>query len=566
MTLRQWKPGLIAAALLAAVTSIPQMYLCYERGSQWNGAFAYFDSDEFAYSAYLNALIDGRPRRNDPYTGDDGGQFETLYSIQFVPAYAIAIPARIFHISASAAFIALLPLASFTSCLILFLLFFELTKNSLVSAVGAIGVLCFGVLAAQAPWQFFSVPFPLPFPFLRRYMPAAPFPLFFLLALLVWRSIADNSILWSALAGVVMAAQIFSYFFLWTASAAWLATLVILWLVVRPYDHRLVVRVFGPIALFAGVAMVPYVWLLGIRYPALDQTQLLEFTHRPDMLRGPEIFGMVVILVVFKSKSFPWKNRETLFLLSFALAPFVVFNQQVLTGRSLQPFHYERFIANYWAFTSVFLAFGLKSEELPNRLPYHIAVCTLGIGLILAGHSAAERLGSNIEVDQGRAVAVSLRGTSGVAFITTSLTHTFGTTASNPILWSQYLYTFGRLDLAEQKRRFYQYLYYSGVKPETLRLSLQRGGYAASGEIFGLERSDEVLTARPQPITLSEIDMAVAEYRNFSLGFKHTDAESPLLAYAIVSPSDDLSNLNKWYSIDSGHSVGDLIIYRLTLK
>src|SRR5258705_12980366 len=95
MTALKWKPFLLAAVLLAAITSFPQIYLCYERRYEWNGAYAYLDSDEFAYSAYVNALIDGRPRRNNPYTGDDGGPFETLYSIQFIPAYSIAISARL---------------------------------------------------------------------------------------------------------------------------------------------------------------------------------------------------------------------------------------------------------------------------------------------------------------------------------------------------------------------------------------------------------------------------------------------------------------------------------------
>src|SRR5882724_569813 len=247
MTLRQWKPGLIAAAVLAVITSLPQIYLCYERGSEWNGAYAYFDSDEFAYSAYLNALIAGRPRRNDPYTGDDGGRFETLYSIQFIPAYSIAIPARIFGVSAATAFIILLPVITIASTLILFLFLFEFTQNSIVAAIGAVGVLCFGILAAQPPWQIFSTPFP--FPFLRRYMPAFPFPLFFAMTLFVWRSLARDSLIWSALAGLMLVALIYSYFFLWTAAAAWLATLMILWMVARRHDYWIIVRVFGVIVL-----------------------------------------------------------------------------------------------------------------------------------------------------------------------------------------------------------------------------------------------------------------------------------------------------------------------------
>jgi len=568
MTLRQWKPGLIAAMVLAVITSLPQIYLCYERGSEWQGAYAYFDSDEFVYSAYLNALIEGRPRRNDPYTGDDGGQFETLFSIQFIPAYSIALPARIFGVSASTAFIILLPFITIASTLILFLFFFEFTQNSFVSAIGATCILCLGILAARPPWQLFSAPFPFPFPFLRRYMPAFPFPLFFAMTLFVWRSLVRSSLIWSALAGLMLMALIFSYFFLWTAAAAWLATLMILWMAARPHDYRITVRVIGPIILIGGVALVPYVWLLAHRSPVIDQAQLLEFTHWPDLLRGPEVLGLVIVLVLalLKRGAVNWRDPRILFLLSFALAPFLVFNHQVLTGRSLQPFHYERFVANYWALTALFLGFGLAWRHLPKRVPFHLAIGSIGIALILAIHAAAERLSSNIDVDKGRGVALKLRGSDGVAFISSPLTHTLATTASNPVLWAQYLNTFSHLDLKAQKLRFYKYLYYSGVNEQALRLSLERGGYAASGEIFGLQRRDQILTANPQPITPHEIETATEEYRSFTLAFSREDAAAPVLSYAIVSSTNNLSNLDKWYERDAGQKVGDFIIYRLTLK
>jgi hypothetical protein len=568
MTFREWKPGLIAATVLAVITSLPQIYLCYERGSEWNGAYAYFDSDEFAYSAYLNALIEGRPRRNDPYTGDDSGEFETLFSIQFIPAYSIAIPARIFGFSASAAFIILLPLITIASTLMLFLLLFEFTQNSIVSAIGALGVLCFGILAAQPPWQFFSAPFPFPFPFLRRYMPAFPFPLFFAMTLFMWRSLARNSLIWSAFAGLTFVALIYSYFYLWTAAAAWLVTLMILWMVARPHDYRMIVRVFGVIVLIGGVALVPYLWLLAHRSPVIDQSQLLEFTHWPDLKRGPELFGVLILLVLaaVKRRAVDWRDPKILFLLSFALAPIVVFNHQVLTGRSLQPFHYEWFIANYWTLTALFLAFGLTWRNPPKRVPLYLAIGSIGIALILAVHAAAERLSSNVDVDKGRGVALKFRGYEGVAFIPGTLTHSFATTAPNPVLWAQYLYTFSHVDLREQKLRFYRYLYYSGVNEQALKVSLERGGYAASGEIFGLQRTNQILIANPQPITPREIEAAIDEYRNFTLAFSRGDAATPVLSYAIVSPTNNLSNLDKWYERDAGQKVGDFIIYRLTLK
>ena len=52
---------------------------------------------------------------------------------------------------------------------------------------------------------------------------------------------------------------------------------------------------------------------------------------------------------------FRWREPVNLLAISFALMVFVVFNQQVITGRSLQPVHYEWFIANYCALIAIVL-------------------------------------------------------------------------------------------------------------------------------------------------------------------------------------------------------------------
>src|SRR4051794_17282173 len=104
------------AAAICLLALYPQIDLNVRRGSTWQGAFAYIDTDETAYAAYVNALIDGRPRRNDPYTGKDGlpgvSQSESLFSIQFVPAYLVAVPARVFGLSSSASFILVMVLGA----------------------------------------------------------------------------------------------------------------------------------------------------------------------------------------------------------------------------------------------------------------------------------------------------------------------------------------------------------------------------------------------------------------------------------------------------------------------
>lgn len=83
----KWRFGIIAGIIVAIFGLYPQFAVWYERGQDWNGVFASNDLDEAAYASYLQALIDGRPRKNDPYSGRDqtpeDPQYESIFSIQF---------------------------------------------------------------------------------------------------------------------------------------------------------------------------------------------------------------------------------------------------------------------------------------------------------------------------------------------------------------------------------------------------------------------------------------------------------------------------------------------------
>jgi hypothetical protein len=59
------------------------------------------------------------------------------------------------------------------------------------------------------------------------------------------------------------------------------------------------------------------------------------------------------------------RDATFLFAASFALTPFVVFNQQLADGRSLQPVHYADYVLNYLSLVALTLAFALVSA--PRR-------------------------------------------------------------------------------------------------------------------------------------------------------------------------------------------------------
>jgi hypothetical protein len=210
------------AIAITFLSLLPQLRLWHARGSQWNGAYATVDGDEFLYSAYINALIDGRPRRNDPFSGRDDNPGaplpESTFSIQFIPPYVIVGFAKLFRLSASGAFILLIGAGGFLASAALFWFLLPVTHDKRIAAVATLFVLCFGAMAAGQGLLGVVLKTDVSsvgFPFLRRYQPTATFFLFFVLCGLVWRALHAESrrraSLYSALAGLTLSVLIFSY-------------------------------------------------------------------------------------------------------------------------------------------------------------------------------------------------------------------------------------------------------------------------------------------------------------------------------------------------------------------
>ncbi len=589
-----WRLGLLAALAVSVISLYPQVRFWYERGHDWQGSYAVSQGDEPVYAAYLNALIEGRPRRNNPLSNRDvmpDGQPlpESYFSIQFVPAYALALPARAFGLTTTEVFIALPPVAAFLTPLALFWLIATLTGDARLASLGALCVLCFGTLAAGQgagrlllglrTWYDY-------FPFLRRYQPAPTFPLFFVFCACVWHALTRElrAARWFALsAGLTFALLVFSYFYLWTAAAAWLSCLVALWLVARRATWRELTVRLAPVVTIALAALVPYGVLMARRVASTDQVLMMEFTRALDLLRVPELIGAAVLLALAFGTwrgLFHWRESKPLFAASFALMPLVVFNQQLLTGRSLQPLHYEQFIANYAALLALVCAWPLLRARCPPVRPHHLRIATLlafAWGLIEVGFTTAAFSTYNVEHDYvvpiaqhiSRQAQLTQRGELPPMVFTPSIPLANNLpTYSQPILWGTHTPNFPGISEAECGERAFQYYYYSGTSPAELKQLLTQNQFDAVNAIFRLERAVPVLTAHPTPLSAREIEHATARYAQYCEAFSRDRAARLPLGYAVVpvEPTLDLTNLDRWYERDAGTRVGMFKLYRLRLR
>lgn len=599
-----WKLCALACLAMVLLSLIPQIQLWIVRGRDWNGAYVGPYGDELLYAAYVNALIDGRSRKNDPFGGKDNSASaplpESLFSIQFLPAYAIALPARAFGVSASTAFIVLIAVAALLASLSVFWLLNCIAGDRRLAAAGTLFVLCLGCVVGRYGLfgTFVDIGFPA-LPFLRRYEPAVAFPLFFTFQLLVWHALTSQSKrstrLAATMAGLTLATLIFSYFYLWTATAAWLGCIGVMWLCCRP-DRRKTSAILTMIGAMTTIALVPYVYLLSHRAATLDEQQILISTHRPDLFRVHEILGAVILVALVTGvlrHSFEQTEPRVVYAASLALLPFVVFNQQVLTGRTMQVFHFENFVVNYSTLIGLLILVTLFWRPVPRRLLVWMAGLSFAWGIIVVG-LPSRLLFVPWAISNDRRIPVLLRlnelskqdGTL-ADLRTNGQAPTLVFSPSVPViaLLPSWTPQGTLLDVTgayctsqtrqERKEFFHMHLYYSGVASEALRKALSNRSDGVGDELsnvrtalFGHERVFKYLSPQFRPIQQEEVDQEVLAYQAYANSFSREQALKRPITYAVipVEGNFNFTNLDRWYERDAGERVGDYTLYRLKLR
>jgi len=621
----QWRFGIIAGLFLAIFSLYPQMKMLYLRGAEWNGHYAYNDVDEVAYGSYLKALIDGRPRKNDPYTGRDDSvespQPESLFSIQFAGPMTVAIPARILGIGAPWAMTISGAVAAFLTALAIFWLLGMITGDSLFAMAGSLAVLAGGALWAGegAIGEILGTSYSYPyFPGFRRYIPAMAFPAFFGFVGLIWKlvggSVFDSdgvdsdhvqppataggsdsqrsgdsaSLILVLLAILAFAYTVFSYFYVWTTAAAWIGCLGLILVLARPAGAWGDVKKLALVGVGCLVVLAPYAYLLSQRSHTMDDIQLLVRTRALDLTRTPELIGFVVLAVIAVGvllKMFALRDRATLFAVSLALTPMIVFNQQLITGQSLQPIHYQVFIGNYVAGLAVVVTLGLIWRTADGRDRIGAKLAMAAVALIAAGWGFVEchytvRVLDDANVLRDEAYPIGKRLTEIAAndpdkykrvvlHLGVAEGDDLPTIAPQSVLWARHQHVFPGLDWQESKERYYQQLLYQGVDESQLANGMKKGeDFVSMIALFGWGRHTDRLNSEYKPLSFGEIDAETRTYAEYARAFDARRPGVPRLDY-LVTPIElepYLDNLDKWYERTEREQFGKSVLYRLALK
>jgi hypothetical protein len=604
-TVSGWKWCALASLAIVILSVVPQIHFWAVRGSEWNGAFSVVQGDELLYSAYVNALIDNRPRRTDPPAGrDDHPQSplpESLFSIQFIPPYAIALFARILGISASTAFILLLVVEGLLASLALCWLFTSLTGDKRFAALAILAVLSFGALVGGQGLIWLILKPDVRFvglPFLRRYEPGVPFPLCFVFCTLMWKAFTASSlrktITMGLLAGLTIATLVFSYFYLWTAMFAWLVSVGVLWLILRRVDKGKVLRLMGVVLVALAAAVGVFGYLLSRVPAAAEKAQVLIYTRGLDLLRVPEIVGAFILAMLFlgvRRGRLSHTDPQLIFTASFGLLPFLVFNQQVVTGRSIQPFHYEVLIVNYVVLAGLVMLLKLFEVAIRPRAAFLMVLLCLSWAAIEVGIPSPIRAQNDVKLDQmvpvlrrldrladtdGTWQGLRQHGETPVLVFSPEygISRLLPTWAPQGLLVGTGTASFQALPETERKEWIYLHLYYSGKDEDYLRQLLNDRiddpylTYFVQSTVFGPERILLFLGRHSAPVSQPEIEAQVAEYATFARSFSRGNAAKRPVTYVITRAVDtfDFSRIDEWYERDQGERVGDYVLYRVKLR
>jgi hypothetical protein len=601
-----WRLCVLVSFAMMFLSLLPQIQLWAVRGKNWHGAYVSPTADEVIYSAYLNALIAGRPRKNDPFAGEDTAPNSTLpestFSIQFIPPYTISFFARLLHMSASTTMIVLIAVAALLSSLSIFWLIAVTTRDFRLAAVATLFVLCLGgaIGGTGLVGTLLKIDLASPvLPFLRRYQPAAAFPLFFVFMTFVWHALTTVAIrtaqICAGLAGVILGILVFSYLYLWTSAGAWVLCCGAIWFIVRPTDRGRTFTVLTTVGVIFCLALIPYLYLITHRTRTLDAEQALVSSHYPDLFRIPEIVGVLILVGLFIGIRRGTINKcepRTIFAASLAILPLLVFNQQVITGRVIQPHHFAHFVANYCVLVALPLSIIRDSRVLSSRVLVWVGVLCFLWGLIEVGLTARfATVPAAIANDKIVSVLLRLKDlskedgtvdglrTTGIAKVLVfsprmAVTALLPTWTSQGTLLDMRGLDFGTATDQQRKQFLYMHLYYCNIDPQAFGQALNDSGkhedinFYSRSVVFGYDRVLRGLAPKFIPIRAEEINSEVQLYQAYINSFSHDEVLKRPIRYAII-PVDgdfDFSNLDRWYERDAGERVGDYVLYALKLK
>lgn len=378
------------AILVSVITAFPQVYFRIEHRNDgiYQGIELLPDSP---WSARAREVQDGHPNFGNIYQKDGK---DNPYIFPPLGSMVVGYMGQIFSLDINNTFLLSRLVLSFVVFFLIYSFVFLLSRDKLV-ALSSTAVL----LLADSLLGFHSLSPILhgvsPDHFLRLARPVNPAMIyFFLFSFLAsfWLFYRDppapdaggragKKWVYGIVSGIILGLNFYAYFYTWTYLYAF-GALLVLFLFVRS-EWREAFRI-GTVFLLGLVLAIPYFVNLyrASLFPTFEELghrSGIILTHQPLFIGFAVIAALAVFLLFFPRDD----KGKYFFGLAILLTPLVTMNQQILTGKIIEPDHYHWFfhkpLGVIFVFMTIFYLLDRRSSNL-----YKKALATLIITLSIA--------------------------------------------------------------------------------------------------------------------------------------------------------------------------------------
>ncbi len=333
--IKSHKWAVILAVLAVIIIAFPQAYFRYDNQDTYQGMELLIQSP---CTPWIREALDGHLSLGSIYLRDGK---DDPYIFQPLGAVMIASLGKIFFLDFNNTLLLSRLLFSFLVFLLIYGFVFALSKSKLAALASSTLFFLGGELISRSGLlQILGGESPRPFLyFFRPLIPILPALFFFGFLLFFWLFLEKKQWRWGMASAITLGLSFYNYFYDWTFIYAFAGMLMLFFLVQKKWSD--VKRIFA--VLVGGLVIsIPY-WLnmfsaslhptyeeMGRRFGILDSHSLISVGYLVPLL-------FIMVLLFFPKK---YKKRF-FFVFSLAIAPFIVLEQQLITGKILQSGHYH---------------------------------------------------------------------------------------------------------------------------------------------------------------------------------------------------------------------------------
>lgn len=330
---------IILGIIVSLLCALPQMYFRIDHRTDgvYQGIELLPDSP---WSARAREVMDGHPWFGNIYNKDGKDQ---PYLFQPLGSIITAYTGELFSFNINNTLLLSRLVFPFIVTILIYSFVFLISRDKLAALTStAILLLADSVLRPFGVMQILHGK--LPDEFLRLSRPVNPamiYVFFFGFLVSFWYYYKNRTVRYGILSAVLLGLNFYNYLYTWTYLYAFGGLLVLFHMYERQWKEvkKLSYVFFG--ALIVGIPYLINLYKV-TTYPTYEEVGArfgVVLTHMPLFVGFTVIIAIFAFLFFFPKKD----TYEYYFNLALVLTPFITMNQQIITGKILQPNHYHWF-------------------------------------------------------------------------------------------------------------------------------------------------------------------------------------------------------------------------------